>query len=240
MLVHPSNFEIIGFTHKPDLSEIVETAHKHGLPVIYDLGSGALEEMELFNLGSEPVVRDIVNSGVDVVTFSGDKLPGGPQSGIIVGKAKHIRLIRRNHLLRALRCDKITLSLLNNTLRRYLLPKSLSQANTSLQLFSRPKKVLKKLAQYVISKLDGPLKSSVQIITADGKVGSGAFPVLNIPAVAIEINHPGLSASRLANKLRNNNIPVIGIIERDRFILNFLTIFETDVDIIVDALNKVS
>jgi L-seryl-tRNA(Ser) seleniumtransferase len=240
MLVHTSNFEIIGFTYKPALYEIVEVAHKHGLPIIYDLGSGALEDMKLFNLGSEPVVRDIIDADVDIVTFSGDKLLGGPQSGIIAGKLKYVKLIRQNHLLRALRCDKITLSLLNGILRDYLLPENLTQTNTTLQLFSRPKKTVSKLAHNLIAQLNESLKKSAHVINADGRVGSGAFPVFNIPTVAVQIEHPGFSANRMAYQLRHNDIPVIGTIDQDRLVLNFLAVYESDIDVISTALNKLT
>jgi L-seryl-tRNA(Ser) seleniumtransferase len=238
MLVHPSNFQIIGFTNKPDLTEIVDLAHRNNLPVIYDLGSGALEDMRRFTLGSEPIVRDIVEVGVDVVTFSGDKLLGGPQSGIIVGTAIYIKKIRRNHLLRALRCDKITLSLLNIALRKYMCSDDLQQKNLSLQLFSRPKKKLEQLAHAFIKKLDKTIQDTARIVTAEGKVGSGAFPTLKIPTVGVRINHPRLSANSLAKKLRHNQIPIIGIIERDHYLINFLTIFEHDINIIAKALNN--
>jgi L-seryl-tRNA(Ser) seleniumtransferase len=239
LLVHPSNYQIIGFAQKPEIHEIVELAHLHQIPVIYDLGSGAVTEMKNYGLGQEPEVSKIVTSGVDIITFSADKLLGGPQAGIIVGNTEYVKRIRKNHMLRALRCDKITLALLNKTLRKYLQPTSLKQTNTTLALFSRSIKMMRDIGHQILDGIDSkPLV--VRIVDAEGKVGSGAFPVFKIPALALEVDLPGWSTNKIAQYMRSLDVPIIGIIDKDHYLLNLLTVFEHDIPTISAALNRLT
>jgi L-seryl-tRNA(Ser) seleniumtransferase len=237
MLVHPSNYQIIGFTAKPELKEIIDLAHSHSLPIIFDLGSGAFIDFTRFGFDYEPVVSDVIAAGVDVVTFSGDKLLGGPQAGIIVGKSIFVKKIKRNHLLRALRCDKLILAMLATNLQKYLHPDSLCQANRTLSLFSRSVEEMTITAQEILQRLTHA-GNSVKAVAAQGRAGSGAYPVFPIKSIALQLTIPNISAEKLARKLRVNEVPILGYIENDILHLNLLTVLEDDIEIIVKALNQ--
>ncbi len=238
MLVHPSNFKIIGFTQKPNHAEIIRIAHTRNIPVIYDLGSGALIDMKRFGFEHESVVRDVLEMGYDVVSFSGDKLLGGPQAGIIVGKRNHLLKIKKNHLLRALRCDKINLALLSHTLRQYLNSSTLIENNLTLKLLSRTENQMRGMSDYVLQLLDQEHRQSIDIIKSIGRAGSGAFPVSPIPSIAFQIKTTKFSANRLAKKLRQNKIPIFGYIMDELYHLDFLALLDKDLDVIGQTLNQ--
>jgi len=239
LLVHPSNYKIVGFTKKPEAKDILSLAHRHNIPVIFDLGSGAFIDMSQFGFEYEPVVRDVIAMDFDIVTFSGDKLLGGPQAGIIVGKKEYINKIKKNHLLRALRCDKISLALLSACLRQYLYPASITEKNATLKLFSRNINNLRKMSKKIFTHIDRKLHDYLKIIDTEGRAGSGAYPVHPIPSISLQIKSPKFSAEKLSQQLRNNQIPIFGYIENDSFHLNFLTILEDDLPPIGKILNKV-
>jgi len=238
MLVHPSNFKIIGFTQKPELKDVIDLAHQHNLPVIFDLGSGALVDMQQFGLEYEPVVSAMIHAGIDIISFSGDKLLGGPQSGIIVGSSKWLKIIRRNHLLRALRCDKLTLHLLTSILQRYLHHETLLKENKTLSLFRRDLKRLKKLSEKLKAMVNDKPDITYQIVPAKGKVGSGAYPVTQIDSIALKITGSKMSADTLARALRLHDVPIFGYIEGDSYYLNMLTLSEDDLPEIARTLNN--
>ncbi len=239
MIVHPSNYKIVGFTEKPEPADILAMAHSHGLPVIFDLGSGAFYDMQKLGFEYEPVVRDVLSMGFDVVSFSGDKLLGGPQMGIIVGRQKYIERIKRNHLLRALRCDKISLALLAATLRQYLYTPSLISSNPTLMLFSRSVKEMQKLSDNLFKLIDKQHHSFLRVVSAEGRAGSGAYPVHPISSLALQINTKHHSAEKLARFLRNQEIPIFGYILDDCYYLNYLTIFEEEIPLLANTLNKI-
>jgi L-seryl-tRNA(Ser) seleniumtransferase len=240
MICHPSNYEIVGFTAKPETAEIVRMAHQHGIPVIYDLGSGALTDMRQFGFDYEPVVSDMIALGVDLVSFSGDKLLGGPQAGIVVGRGDLVKKMRKNHLLRALRCDKITLGLLGANLRPYLQPDLLIPSNPTLTMFAREiadmQHTLNRLVE-AVSTIPGIELSAVD---SSGRTGSGAYPVWPIPSLSLQVRAGKLSAGQIARKLRATNPPVFGHIEAETFHLNMLTISDDEVDDIVQALRALT
>lgn len=239
MIVHPSNYKIIGFTAKPDFKEIIQLAKQRSIPIIYDLGSGALIDFSYFGLDYEPVVSDVIAAGADVVTFSGDKLLGGPQAGIILGKKTLMEKIKKNHLLRALRCDKLTLAILTLNLQKYLNPASLVETNATIALFSRSLNQMQLLAEKLIQRLNR-ISQYVKLVDAQGRAGSGAYPVFPIKSSALQIILPHLSADGIARKMRSGKTPILGYIENDIFHLNLLTVFDDEIDIIVDALNKLT
>jgi L-seryl-tRNA(Ser) seleniumtransferase len=175
----------------------------------------------------------------DVVTFSGDKLLGGPQAGIIIGKKNYMEKVKKNHLLRALRCDKISLALLSTILRQYLHPNSITNSNTTLQLFSRTKDFLIEISEKVLLKIDKKHHKYLKIIESEGRAGSGAYPVHPIPSKSLQIKSPNITAEKLSRKFRLNEIPIFGYIEDDIFHLNFLTILEEDIHLVAETLNKV-
>jgi L-seryl-tRNA(Ser) seleniumtransferase len=238
LLVHPSNYQIVGFADKPALKEILTLARARHLPVIFDLGSGALIDMRDFGLTYEPVVSEMLELGIDIVTFSGDKLLGGPQSGIILGKKELLKKIKQNHLLRALRCDKITLTLLADCLRKYLRHNSVVQNNLTLHLLSRRTEEQQALAREIFSNLKADMRDRVLIVETEGRVGSGAYPVFPLPAVALKIVIQQLSTEKLAAHFRKQAIPIIGYIENNCFYLNLLAVFRKDCAEIISALNQ--
>jgi L-seryl-tRNA(Ser) seleniumtransferase len=239
LLVHPSNYKIIGFSQKPDAEDILTLAHKHNIPVIFDLGSGAFFDFSQYGFEYEPIVRDVISMNFDVVTFSGDKLLGGPQAGIIIGKKKYLSKIKKNQLLRALRCDKFNLALLSTILRQYLHPASIAEKNTTLQLFSRNKNNMIELSEKLYTIIEKQHHKNIKIVEAEGRAGSGAYPVHPIPSISLQINNPNYTAEKLARRLRFNDTPIFGYIEDDIFHLNFLTVFEEDLTILGNTLNKV-
>jgi len=237
MLVHPSNFEIKGFAQKPEIKEIVELARNHNVPVIYDLGSGALVNMENYGFYYEPTVTEMVELGIELISFSGDKLLGGPQAGIIVGKQKYINKLKKNHFLRALRCDKITIHLLTQVLQSFLHEKSLPQTNLTYSYFNRNLKFLDKLSKQIIEKIDVSPKYNISIVESEGRIGSGAYPTYPIKSISLHIDIPELSAEKTSRKFRQNEIPIFGYIDSDKFYINLLSIHENDIDVLVNTIN---
>lgn len=211
--VHPSNFRIDGFTHEVDVAELADIAHAHGLPLLVDLGSGALLDLERFGLPREPTVRETLAAGADAVTFSGDKLIGAVQAGLIVGRRELIERMRSNPLKRALRCDKVTLAILRHTLRLYQDPEHLTQALPLLRMLTRPLDALRRDAEQLAAALTDVLDGSCRVEVADShcQIGSGAMPDATLPSIAIRISAAAASGvSALAARLRQLPIPVIG------------------------------
>jgi L-seryl-tRNA(Ser) seleniumtransferase len=193
--------------------------------------------MRRFGFDYEPVVSEVLQAGVDVVTFSGDKLLGGPQAGIIVGRETLLKKIKRNHLLRALRCDKVTLALLRLILQHYLDPDTVDQSNATLRLFARQPKQLHKFAEDLHHSLKPDIQKYFNIVEAEGRVGSGAYPVFPIPSYAISYTPGPVTADRLARKLRMLETPVFGYLENDKYLLNMLTLGDDEVRSIAGFLN---
>ncbi len=238
MLVHPSNYEIMGFTAKPELKEIIELGHKYNVPVMYDLGSGALIDMQRFGFEYEPVVEDMVKMGFDLISFSGDKLLGGPQAGIIVGKLKWIKKIKQNHLLRALRCDKITLGTMAGVLREYLHSGNVTERNPTLRLFGRDLSFQEELINNLISSVSRSESIELKKVSTTGKVGSGAYPIAKIPALALKITVKNLTAEKISRHFRLQDVPVFGYIENDEYYLSMLTVFPEDIATLAEIINK--
>jgi len=239
LVVHPSNFKIVGFTQKPDHPEIVHLAHEKKIPVIYDLGSGALIDLQKFGFEQEPIVGKVLDMGFDIVCFSGDKLLGGPQAGIIIGKEIYLKKIKKNHLLRALRCDKINLALLSHTLQQYLYNDTLLDNNLTLKLLSRTESQLRKMANQLCNMVKEEHRANIKTIQSTGRAGSGAYPVSPIPSLAFQISTEKLTANQLAKKLRLQRVPLFGYILDDIYHLDFLAIQDDDLDDISRILNRV-
>ncbi len=228
--VHPSNYRIVGFTAEVSLEALVELANRYQLPVMEDLGSGALIDLTSYGLPREPVVRERVKAGATVVTFSGDKLLGGPQAGLIVGKRAVIDRIKTNPLKRALRCGKLTLAALSATLRLYLRAQDLGDALPTLQMLRRPAQELARIAERISQALAQRLGSDylVEPTPTTAQVGSGALPAEELPSWGIAISHRTLGPEAIAAKLRRARPPIIGRIERDRVILDLRSVVDPD------------
>lgn len=220
--VHPSNFHIEGFTEAVATRDLKELGEKSGLPVIEDIGSGALFDLARFGLPHEPTPREVLDQGADIVTFSGDKLLGGIQAGVIVGSTALIERIKENPLKRALRADKITLAILDATLKTYEDPDTTREKIPLLQTLTLPRKTLahrgKVLSKLLQERLDD---FSVEIVDSKTQIGSGALPDRLIDSLAIQISHAAPREMRgLVSKLRNLNPPVIGRVQDDTLLLD--------------------
>lgn len=224
LICHTSNYEIKGFTYRPELNEIVELAHGSNLPVIFDLGSGSLEESEKFGSNPEPLVSDIVEAGVDLISFSGDKLLGGPQAGIIVGKEKWVQKCAKNHLLRALRLDKFILKMLQETLISYLYGGQVFERLDSLNALTKNTEELKKRSELFLHTLPEELQIQMEIVESTGKVGSGAYPTLELPSWAVKVTPKSMRAERLGKKLRNCSRPVFSYIDNEALFIDLRTV----------------
>ena len=223
--VHPSNFEVVGFTKTVSTKEMVDLAAKHGLPMIDDVGSGALIDYAKFGLMDEPVVGQSLKEGADVVLFSGDKLIGGPQCGIIVGKEKYISQILKNPLMRAMRVDKMTLAALAATLRLYRHEEKAMQDVPILRMLSMPVENLKLRAEKIANQI-GHLTSigSCEVVKDQSMLGGGSLPTQEIPTWCVAIETAEQSVSKLAGALRNSTPSVIGRVQKDRLFLDLRTI----------------
>jgi len=222
--VHPSNYRVVGFTSEVTLEDLVEIGRARGIDVMEDLGAGALLDLKQFGIPREPIVRERIAAGAAVVTFSGDKILGGPQAGVIVGRRAAIDRIKRNPLKRALRCDKLTLAALAATLQLYLRSGDLAAELPTLRILSRRASEIGAIAprarEIVAERLgDG---YSVEIVDAASQVGSGAMPVEELKSVALRVTHPDRSASAIAAMFRHARI--IGRVVDDSFHLDLRTI----------------
>ena len=239
---HPSNFKVLGFTAEVALEELVDLGRKHGVPVAHDLGGGALLDLRDLGLPPEPVVADSVAAGVDVVTFSGDKILGGPQAGILVGRRKYIEAIRRNPLMRALRCGKLTYAALEATLRLYLDRDSLTAAHPVLKMLATPPATLKRRARAVQRRLDDLIDGGwqIEVVGSAAQAGSGAMPLAEIPSIALAVVPAGMSAGDLARRLRHHAPPVLGYLRDDRLLLDLRTVAAPEARILESALRWAS
>ena len=212
MKVHTSNYRIDGFTASVPASDLAPLARARSLPLVEDLGSGTLIDLKHLGLPHEPTVAESVAAGADLVTFSGDKLLGGPQAGMIVGRADLIAKINKNPLKRALRLDKMRLAALEAVLRLYADPDKLRQRLPTVRHLARPKSEIEALAERLVSAVAKALsgKADVSVVDCASQIGSGAMPVENLPSAGLRLRPVAGGADRLAKRLRQLPIPVIG------------------------------
>ncbi|HSH12664.1 MAG TPA: L-seryl-tRNA(Sec) selenium transferase, partial [Desulfurivibrionaceae bacterium] len=229
--VHTSNYRIIGFTAEVPLADLVALGRQHNLTVMEDLGSGCLLDLSRYGLLKEPTVREVVDAGPDVVTFSGDKLLGGPQAGIIVGRREIIERIKQNPLTRALRIDKFTLAGLEAVLRLYQDERqALRQIPTLAMLSMSPAEIGIK-ARRLKRLLTKPLADycRVALLPTVSRVGGGALPEYDLPSVAVSLAPAAFSVNELEVRLRRSTEPVLGRIENDLFLLDLRTVAESEI-----------
>ena len=236
--IHPSNFRIVGFTERAELGELVALAHQHRLPLIEDLGSGCLIDLRPLGIQDEPPVGASLKSGADVVTFSGDKLLGGPQAGLICGKREYLDRIRTNPLFRALRVDKLTIAALEATIRLYL--DGNLDAVPALRMMRLPLEDLAKRAGSLARKLADTSSISAEVEEGESVVGGGSTPGQSLPTKLVVVRHRKLSAQEVEAALRRNRPPVIARVERDRLLLDLRTVFEDQDEAIVEALQRLA
>lgn len=219
--VHTSNYVVKGFTESVELSDLVDLGRKKKIPVLADLGSGALMDLEAHGLPREIPVSEVVDSGVDLVTFSGDKLLGGPQAGIVTGKKRWIRKIQQNPIYRAVRCDKWTIAFLDELLRSYR-SDQLSRDNLAMQLLTTTRSVLQRRAKKILKEIPTKQKKSlgIEVVESEVEAGSGSLPESALPSVALKFNPEKMKASELSRKFRSANQPVAGFISGHRFTID--------------------
>jgi L-seryl-tRNA(Ser) seleniumtransferase len=238
--VHPSNFRIMGFTQEVGLADLVALGRRYGLLVMEDLGSGCFVDLSRFGREKEPTVQEAVATGCDVVTFSGDKLLGGPQAGVILGNREVVGLLKQNPQLRALRPDKLTLAGLEATLRFYLdEPRALAELPT-LAMITRPlgevERHARRLSRLLKRNFAGRLH--VEIRESVARVGGGALPQEPLPSCALAVTLPPLAAHQLEARLRQASIPIIGRVEHETLLLDVRTLLPHDTPALVAGLRE--
>ncbi|MHB8842532.1 MAG: L-seryl-tRNA(Sec) selenium transferase, partial [Candidatus Aquicultor sp.] len=240
MKVHTSNFRIVGFTHEVGLDEMVALGEELGIPVMEDLGSGVLIDLSRYGITYEPTVQESVKAGVDVITFSGDKLLGGPQAGLIVGRTEFINRMKKHPLARALRVDKMTLAALEATLREYLDMETVRQKNPTVRMITAPAGELKVRAEALAKLLKDDLGEGFTVTTEPevSKVGGGSLPLAELPTTAVAVRCAFATANEIEAILRCNELPVIVRIKEDAVLLDPRTIQEGEGQLILDAFNK--
>lgn len=239
--VHMSNYRIIGFAQEVPVSELVGIAREHNLPVMSDLGSGVLVDLGRFGLPYEPTVQEMVTLGVDVVTFSGDKLLGGPQAGVIVGRRDYLERMKKHPLARAVRIDKLNLAALEATLREYLDPDDAFQNIPTLRMLLRPAEEIKTMAHDLAERLSGVLGPGDKVWVEEGisQVGGGAMPTAAPITALVCVEFSGLSTNEVLRRLRFNGQPVIARAEKNAVVLDVRTVGMTEIPLVVEAFRSV-
>ena len=241
--VHPSNYRIVGFTSTPTVAELSALAHKHGILLYEDLGSGALIDLSEFGLNDEPVVSHSIAAGADVVSFSGDKLLGGPQSGIIAGKKDIIDRLRKHSLYRALRVDKIAYGALEATLEAYRRGTAVGEIPVLQMLSSSQGEIEVRIAhfsQLLREKLGENSNLQFEIIDGSSAIGGGAAPAVQLETKLLALTHRKMTSPRLEHALRNSTPPVISRIVDDRLLIDLRTVSETDEIELLEILCRVA
>ena len=237
--VHHSNFRIMGFFEEPGIEELVELGQANNIPVIDDLGSGALVDLAWFGLETEPMVQKSIQAGVDVSCFSGDKLIGGPQSGVIVGKAAIVEKIRKNPLSRAFRVDKMTIAGMEATLKLFLNPDKIAEKHPSYRMFSLSAAELGKRASKVRRQILAeipPRDASIAVIEGRSQVGSGSVPVETLPTKLLSVIPVHISSEEMARKLRHYSPAVFPRVQKNAVLFDFRTIQPDEDKLIKEAL----
>jgi L-seryl-tRNA(Ser) seleniumtransferase len=238
--VHASNYKIVGFTKEVPPDELSRLGKKYNLPVMWDLGSGSFIDLAAYGAGSEPTVQQAVDSGVDVLTFSGDKLLGGPQAGMILGEKTWLDPIRANPLARALRIDKLTLAALDATLSQYLDKEKAVRDIPTLWMLTQPLSEIERKARLLADGLKGAGNSELSITIQDdtSQSGGGALPTGNFPTKTVCISHGRLSANRIESSLRTGRPHIIARIKEGMVVFDPRTLNDEEIGKIVDAVKR--
>lgn len=238
--VHTSNFKVMGFTEAVSLEEMVALGEKHNIPVVEDIGSGVLVDFSKYGFTYEPTVQASLAKGVDVVTFSGDKMLGGPQAGIIVGKKKFIDKMKKNQLTRALRVDKMTLAALEGTFKYYIDEKDAIENIPSLNMILMPAEQVKQKCNTLKRKLQSKIKDcTFKIDKGESMVGGGSMPTEKIPTYVIKVSNNRLSPETMEEKLRLGETSLVARVYDNELVLDGRTLFKRDFDEIVECFRKV-
>jgi len=238
--VHTSNYRVVGFSAEVELKDLATLGAELGVPVMHDLGSGAFVDLRKYGLPYEPVAEHSIRDGADVVTFSGDKVLGGPQAGIIVGKKRYLDEIRRHPLMRALRCGKLTYAALEATLRMYLNEDTLLDRHPLLGMFTEPVDRLVDRGRRLICMVGPALAGVVELVLEDSiaRTGGGALPIEEIPSVAVVLKPLSGSIEQLAERMRAGEPSVLGYVKDDRLFLDMRTVREEELEQLASAIQK--
>ena len=237
--VHTSNYRIVGFTETVGIDELIGLAREHNLPIIEDLGSGVLIDLEKYGLTHEPTVQESIAKGADVVCFSGDKLLGGPQAGIIIGKKKYIDQMKKNQLTRALRIDKFTAAALEMVLLEYQSEEKAVRNIPVLRMITEAKEEIDKKAKSLARMLRrAGLPAKVQVVPCESQIGGGSLPLERIPSMAVAIRPEKISVPELEERMRHLPVPVIPRTVNDTILLDVRTIEQRFFKIITDQLKE--
>ena len=235
--VHTSNYKVVGFTEEATLEQLVELGRKYNLPVIMDLGSGVLVDLEKYGLAHEPTVQEQVKKGADLVCFSGDKLLGGPQAGIIVGKEAYIEKLEHYPLMRAIRLDKCAIAALAATFREYMDEARAVKNIPVLHMIARPLEELRTQAEMLTEKLKECEKwAEIQVEESESMVGGGSLPGETLASYAVTIQPKEMSCEELSEKMRYFSTPVIAYIKDDKVWLDMRTVMQSDIEIMKKCL----
>jgi len=239
--VHTSNYSIVGFTAEVSLKDLVALGAKYHLPVMKDLGSGSFVDFSKYGLIKEPTVQETVAAGADVVAFSGDKMLGGPQAGIIVGRKDPLERIKKNPINRALRIDKMTLAALEATLHLYRDESKAVSAIPTLRMLTLPPKVIANKAKRLRNRLrkQGNDRLEAVIIDSSSRVGGGALPLQELPTTCVSIRIKGLSANRIERIMLGATPPIVGRIENDLFVMDMRTVQDEEIAMIASTFREV-
>jgi L-seryl-tRNA(Ser) seleniumtransferase len=239
MRVHPSNFRVVGFTSEVPAAELAKLAHERGLIFMDDLGSGALVDLRPFGLPHEPTARESIEAGADLVLFSGDKLIGAGQAGILVGRKSLIDRLRKHPLMRALRADKTCLMILERTLSLFRDTERLRRENPTYRMMSAPMEEVRNRANALASTIRAAAPGTeAEAHESQAFLGSGSLPDEAIPSMVVAVTVPGMSAEELARRLRMDAACVFGRIERDRVLLDARTITDAEVKLVAEAIGR--
>ena len=239
LYVHTSNYKVIGFTSEVAIDKLSKLSNQHNIPLIVDLGSGSIADFKSQDLPMEKMVRKYFSMGADIITFSGDKLLAGPQSGIISGKSKWIEIIKNNSIYRAVRCDKIRISILENILRTYHTSKKITDKNLSVQLFLRNQDQLRKNAKTILKKIPKKVinKYKINIFDSFVEAGSGSLPTEKINSVALSFSSIDESPEKIYKKFISLKIPIIGYIHKNKFNIDLKAIPDDQLEILIDSIS---
>ena len=238
--VHTSNFRVMGFTSEVSPQDLVQLGKEYQLPVVDDLGSGCLIDLTRYGLEKEPTVQEMIKTGVDAVTISGDKLLGGPQAGIILGKKKILDLFKINPLTRALRIDKLTLAALESTLLLYFDEKKAMEEIPTLRMLSLDTKRLKKRGKRLLKRLSGMTNKKMAFTLKEdvSQVGGGALPLQDLPTVVVAIKPLEFSVNSLEENLRKGDPPIVCRISKEELILDMRTVFDEEIPMLAAGIEK--
>ena len=234
---HPSNYRIIGFTSAPSRTDLAALAAQHGLVLMEDLGSGMLVNPDPSGMGDEPLVAEVLGAGVDLVMFSGDKLLGGPQAGIIAGRRDLVATLKAHPLARALRIDKLSLAALEATLRLYRAPYDPVADIPVLRMLAEPAATVQARAERLAAEIAWP---DIQVQPSVAQAGAGALPEYGLQSFAVSLRHSALTEDALMAALRDNTPPVIGRIERGRVLLDMRTVSDAQLPLVAQACNDLA